>query len=298
MTLKQLYYFKKLTELQNYTKTAQALYITQPSLSATIHELEKELSVHLFTKSGKKGQISLSPAGLLFAAHITEALNKIEEAQSAVAQYVAAQSNLLRIGFIHAAYSSTLYQLFENKINLPADSTVEIKQEIFNVEAEMIEQLRLQNLNFAFSLNIPKGIDGFPFFHQELYIVVSKSHPLANKGHISFDEIKKEAYVEVRHATTINQVVHNTFLEHRCEPRVSAYAGNLYVAVTYVLNDNCYTVAPKLSNMDYSRLAFLTIDQHPMSRPIYFSWKANRVFLEQEQKFYDYVKTAATPDVI
>ena len=150
MTLKQLYYFKKLTELQNYTKTAQALYITQPSLSATIHELEKELSVHLFTKSGKKGQISLSPAGLLFAAHITEALNKIEEAQSAVAQYVAAQSNLLRIGFIHAAYSSTLYQLFENKINLPADSTVEIKQEIFNVEAEMIEQLRLQNLNFAF----------------------------------------------------------------------------------------------------------------------------------------------------
>ena len=43
MNLSQLYYFKRLAELQHYTKAAQELNITQPSLSGAIHSLEDEL---------------------------------------------------------------------------------------------------------------------------------------------------------------------------------------------------------------------------------------------------------------
>ena len=48
MNLSQLYYFKRLAELQHYTKAAQELSITQPSLSGAIHSLEDELGVDLF----------------------------------------------------------------------------------------------------------------------------------------------------------------------------------------------------------------------------------------------------------
>lgn len=289
MTLKQLYYFQKLAQTLNYTKTAQALYITQPSLSATIHELENELSVQLFVKSGKRGQLSLSPAGLLFASHINDALNCIEEAQNAVSQYISVRKNHLHVGFIHAVHSPLFTQLLDQAGNLSAYSHLDVKQEIYNVESEMLEQLRLQNLDFAFTLNLPKGISGYPFFQQELFIIVSKSHPLAGKGHISFQEIEKEPYIEVRHSSTINQVVYQLFQQYHRAPIVSAYAGNLYVAMSYVLSNSCYTVAPKLPNMDYSGLSLLTIDQHPMSRPIYFAWKSDKVFQEQEQLFYDMV---------
>ena len=41
MNLSQLYYFKRLAELQHYTKAAQELSITQPSLSGAIHSLQE-----------------------------------------------------------------------------------------------------------------------------------------------------------------------------------------------------------------------------------------------------------------
>ena len=44
MNLQQLYYFRKLAEVQHYTEAAKALYITQPSLSDSIASLESELS--------------------------------------------------------------------------------------------------------------------------------------------------------------------------------------------------------------------------------------------------------------
>ena len=53
MNLQQLYYFRKLAEVQHYTEAAKALYITQPSLSDSIASLEHELSVSLFQKKGR-----------------------------------------------------------------------------------------------------------------------------------------------------------------------------------------------------------------------------------------------------
>lgn len=53
MNLQQLYYFRKLAEVQHYTEAAKALYITQPSLSDSISSLESELSVALFQKKGR-----------------------------------------------------------------------------------------------------------------------------------------------------------------------------------------------------------------------------------------------------
>lgn len=58
MNLPQLYYFRKLAEVQHYTEAAKALYITQPSLSDSIASLEKELG---YPSSRKRGVISSSP---------------------------------------------------------------------------------------------------------------------------------------------------------------------------------------------------------------------------------------------
>ena len=54
MTLKSLEYFKKLAELQHFTKAANELHISQPSLSYAISELEKDLEIPLFDRKDKK----------------------------------------------------------------------------------------------------------------------------------------------------------------------------------------------------------------------------------------------------
>ena len=54
MNLNQLYYFKTLAELEHYTKAAEKLNISQPTLSHSISSMEKELGANLFEKQGQK----------------------------------------------------------------------------------------------------------------------------------------------------------------------------------------------------------------------------------------------------
>lgn len=53
MNLSQLNYFKKLAEVLHYTRAAQELFITQPTLSGAILSLEKELGAPLFERNGR-----------------------------------------------------------------------------------------------------------------------------------------------------------------------------------------------------------------------------------------------------
>ena len=63
MNLKQLEAFVKVAEGGSFSKAAKALYLTQPTISAHISSLEKELNVRLFVRNTK--EVSLSEDGNL-----------------------------------------------------------------------------------------------------------------------------------------------------------------------------------------------------------------------------------------
>ena len=58
MNLTHLRYFVELADTRHYTKAAQQLCITQPSLSHAIAQLEKELGVALFEKNGRNTELA------------------------------------------------------------------------------------------------------------------------------------------------------------------------------------------------------------------------------------------------
>ena len=78
MNLYHLRYFVTLAHLEHYTKAAEILAITQPSLSHAISSLEKELGVKLFEKDGRNvvltkcGQVSASKLNLSITAGLLQ----------------------------------------------------------------------------------------------------------------------------------------------------------------------------------------------------------------------------------
>lgn len=68
MNLHHIRYFIKLAQIQHYTKTAEDLMITQPTLSQAIATLEDELGVRLFEKEGRN--IVLTKYGNLFLDYV------------------------------------------------------------------------------------------------------------------------------------------------------------------------------------------------------------------------------------
>ena len=76
MNLYHLKYFVTLAHLEHYTKAAEQLSITQPSLSHAIASLEREINIRLFEKEGRN--VVLTRAGKNFLTDIEKALALID----------------------------------------------------------------------------------------------------------------------------------------------------------------------------------------------------------------------------
>ena len=76
MNLNQLHYFAKLAEVEHYTKAAEELSISQPSLSHAVSALEKEIGTRLFEKQGRG--VVLTKYGKIFKEYVDEAIHSLD----------------------------------------------------------------------------------------------------------------------------------------------------------------------------------------------------------------------------
>ena len=81
MTFLQIQYFLKAAACMNFSQAAQQLYVTQPSVSRQIKQLEQELGYPLFVRT-QKNAIRLTPAGIVFQ----DAFSQIQEIYSRAAE--------------------------------------------------------------------------------------------------------------------------------------------------------------------------------------------------------------------
>ena len=84
MELSLLYYFKTVAEMENITKAAESLYISQPALSKAIAKLEKSLDVSLFER--RKGRIILSAMGKVYYEYVSSAFQVLEQGERRLAE--------------------------------------------------------------------------------------------------------------------------------------------------------------------------------------------------------------------
>ena len=75
MTLQQLKYITLVAEKGNITDAAKALYISQPSLTAAIKELEKEMNIQIFDRTNKG--VHVSKEGELFLGYARQILEQV-----------------------------------------------------------------------------------------------------------------------------------------------------------------------------------------------------------------------------
>ena len=97
MELRHLRYFVAVAEEQNVTRAAARLHVSQPPLTRQIHDLEAELGVQLFARTGKS--VRLTEAGRVFLAEARASLARVDQAVQAVQAVAAGASGLLHIGY-------------------------------------------------------------------------------------------------------------------------------------------------------------------------------------------------------
>lgn len=192
MNFKQLETFLRVVEWQSFTKAAQHLYLSQPTISLQIKALEEELQVTLFQRNEKK--VTLTEAGRLFYNEAKQILHHYYNIQAGLEDLKELKAGRLIIGASTIPGEYLLPQIIGDfhskypgiKINLCISDSASIGTMVRHKELDL-------------------GIVGFPSTEDDivctpwikdyLVLIVSPQHKWAQLKSIDLEELKKEPII-------------------------------------------------------------------------------------------------------
>ena len=210
MTLQQLKYAITVAETGTITEAANKLYISQPSLTNAIHELEKEMNIIIFNRTNKG--ISISKEGEDFLGYARQVL---EQAAILEDKYKGDNGGKKKFCVSTQHYSFAvnafvdLIKKFgqdEYDFSLRETQTYEIIEDVARMRSE-IGILFLNDFNEKVITKILKSYD--LEFHQlfvaKPHVFISRKHPLAQNQVITNEELEQYPYL------SFEQGEHNSF---------------------------------------------------------------------------------------
>lgn len=220
ITIEQLNYFFKLYECKNFSLASYELCISQSTLSKQIKALENELNTVLFYRNPRN--ILLTDAGEEFLIYAKKTMKEYNSILSSLKKYNNTTNTNLNIGAIPVItqYEITsaiadFKKLYPNiHINIVEDTSSNIFHKLINSEF---------NLGIVRDFNLSKDIfDKINLSDDELVLVVSKDHPLAQKSNVSLLDIKDEKFILLGPKSGIYERCMNEFNKHSLSPNIIA----------------------------------------------------------------------------
>ena len=194
MELHQLRYAVAIAKHQNFTRAAEEICLSQPSLSQQITKLEEELGVTLFERNTRN--VILTSAGRTFIEHAQNILAEIEQIRRSMQEHTGLLKGNFTIGAMPVIGKLKLTRLITSfQRNHP-------RLDIHIIEGGscvLFEQLCLSKIDVAI-LTPPITQDTnmvtfYPLITDELVLVVHSSHPFAAKGVINLVEAADEKFI-------------------------------------------------------------------------------------------------------
>lgn len=210
MTLQQLKYVVAVAETGTITEAAGKLYISQPSLTNAIHELEREMQIVIFNRTNKG--ISLSKEGDIFLGYARQVL---EQAEILEDKYKGEGSGKKQFCVSTQHYSFAVnafvdlikkYGQEEYDFSLRETQTYEIIEDVAKMRSE-IGILFLNDFNEKVITKILKSnaLEFHDLFVAKPHVFISRRHPLADRQIITNEELESYPYL------SFEQGEHNSF---------------------------------------------------------------------------------------
>ena len=200
MTLQQLKYLVTVAECKNITEAAEKLFISQPSLSAAIHNLEKEMGVTAFVRSNKGVSVTREGEELLSFAR-----NLLEQADIMKDRFCNDNSRMPKfsVSCQHYSFAVNAFVDVVNKYDaniysfiLRETQTGEIIDDVANGRSELgILYLFENNEDVLTKLFKKNDLVFEEIFKASPHVFISKNHPLANNEIITLEELKPYPYL-------------------------------------------------------------------------------------------------------
>ncbi|MEG0366919.1 MAG: LysR family transcriptional regulator [Coprobacillus sp.] len=286
MNLNQLYYFQTLANCEHYTQASKELYISQPSLTYAIKELEKELGVSLFYKSGRN--IKLTHNGQVFLDYVRQSLDILDTGIALIKNQDQENNQTLNISVIPTIVNNYLAPIIKElnvmwpyiQINFRSEKTLNILQGVKDGQYDFGICSKLGNDNLKY----------LPILYEELVLITAKDHPLSKKSNISFSDIIKYPLITYQKEISIYSAVMKLFDDKNMTPQVlyelddeTSIASMVSQGFGVAIVANNELLKP-FHNID---IFHLDINSHP--RIIYLVYNPNNIDNTVSSQVIDYI---------
>ncbi|MFF3568327.1 transcriptional regulator CynR [Nocardia jiangxiensis] len=256
MELRHIRYLLAVADHGNFTRAAESLHISQPTLSQQIKQLEQVLGVMLLDRSGRA--VRLTDAGAVYARHARLALRDLEAGERAVHDVQDLSRGQLRVAMtptFTAYFIGPLVHRFRSAHPGIAVTVRETTQD--RIEADLLAD-RL-DLGIAFAGAHAAGIEATALFDETLSLVVGPDHLLAAAtGPLPVGQLTREPLGLLSSDFATRGHIDDYFAACGVRPHIAVEANSISALLEFVRRGSLATVLPDAITHAHN-------DLHPVS---------------------------------
>lgn len=287
-TLHQLKVFEAVARHSSFTRAAEELFLTQPTVSMQVKQLSKAVGLPLFEQIGK--QLYLTEAGKELYAACQEIFDRLSQFEVSISNLKGLKQGSLRLAVVTTAKYVIPRLLGSFCQRYPG---IDVSLTVDNHE-RVIEGL-INNRDDLYILSQPPddlGVNIHPFLENPLVALAWRQHPLVTEKNISLQRLSEEPFIMREPGSGTRKAVQKVFDDQQLELKVKldlgsneaikqAIAGRLGISVL-----SLHTLTLEGTN---SPLAILDVKNFPIQRFWYVVYLAGKQLSLVAQTFFDYL---------
>jgi LysR family transcriptional regulator, low CO2-responsive transcriptional regulator len=287
-TLHQLKVFEAVARHNSFTRAAEELFLTQPTVSMQVKQLSKAVGLPLFEQIGKR--LYLTEAGRELYTTCQEVFGKLTEFQATIANLKGLKQGTLRLAVVTTAKYVIPRLLGPFCRRYPG---VDVSLSVTNHE-RLLDSLANNRDDLYILSQVPDEFDVgvHPFLENPLVVLAHRNHPLTKEKNISLKRLTEEFFIMREPGSGTRKSVQALFDEFGIQIKVKldlgsneaikqAIAGGLGISVL-----SKHTLALEGPN---SQLAILDVEHFPIQRQWYIIYPTGKQLSIIARTFFDYL---------
>jgi len=217
-TLRQLRVFAAAARHQSFGKAADELHLTPPAVSMQIRELEQQVGLPLFDRSGR--QVALTVTGEYLLVYVRKVLATLKDAEDAIARLRGLETGRVSIGMVSTAKYFVPRLLAQFRQEHPA---IEVKLAVGGNREQLVALLRANEVDLAIMGRPPRELAtrAEPFAVHPHSVVAAPDHPLMRIGHAPASLLANYEFIIREPGSGTRAAMEKFFADHRLQPRVA-----------------------------------------------------------------------------
>ncbi|RKQ35724.1 LysR family transcriptional regulator [Oceanobacillus halophilus] len=241
MDIRQMKYFHAIVKYKTFTKAAQLLHISQPSLSSQIKDLEKELGCVLFERTTKI--VSLTEAGINFLKLITPILEQENRIYQEMEDLKEIGLKKVNIGILPSQVFLLPKIILQFKKKYP-----NIAINIFEMGSKDMEK-SLEKYDIHLGLTSPISYSKFltylPVYEEELFIIAPFDHPFKTYSHITTSDLIGQDFISYKEGYSLREILLKVCSEAGFKPNIMYECGRLETIRQLVISGMGIAIVPE-----------------------------------------------------